>query len=320
MRKLPLVRALVLVLALAIPAPGFVQSTAAMQSGATSGTAIPESLGSRAAEGKDGVSRAAIPDPPEPAASGGKAQFPVETAGARHWGALSRIGLGADVSPLGFGIKSAVILSEYFDGRLDTNLYFHERGRFEIEGFNVEANIHMASMAAKLDWYPRNSIWRLTPGLMFFNGNRLSAALRTAPGTSFDLNRHTYYSATPNPATGATSLTGDVAVGLNSITPAFTASGGFGRFVPHSRRHWSFPSEFGVVFMGVPSLQVHLVGWACKNAKQTVCGNVEDPADPVAIQFNNDLQRSLARWRRDLGAVTVYPIFSYGFMYSFNTR
>jgi hypothetical protein len=260
----------------------------------------------------------ALPDPPEPATGAGRERPFTPPDMTEHWGPLSRISIGADVSPLGFGIKSAVVLTEILDGRLDTNLFFYNTGRFETSGVNVNANFHLASMAAKLDWYPHNSIWRLSPGLMFFNGNRLSANLRMNGGSSFGVNGTTYYSANPNPVTGATPLTGNVAVGLNSRKPEFTVSGGWGRFVPHSHRHWSFPSEFGVVFMGAPSLNVALSGWACTDNTQTVCSNIADPTNPVSIQFNQNLQSALTKWRRDLGKVQIYPIFSYSFMYSFD--
>jgi hypothetical protein len=259
-----------------------------------------------------------LPDPPEP--SFAVREHPnVETDVTENWGPLSRYGIGGDVSPLGIGIKGAVVLSEYFDARLDTNFFLYDTGRFEISGVNVDANFHLVSMATKLDWYPGNSVWRLSPGLMFFNGNRLSANLNLTSGTSFSVNGTTYISANPNPVTGATPVAGNVAVGLGTNKPEFTVSGGWGRFIPHSHRRWSFPSEFGLVFMGAPSLDVHLSGWACTDKQQTQCTNLGDPTNPIAIQFNTNLQTALTKWRRDLGKVTVYPIVSFSFMYSFDS-
>lgn len=98
---------------------------------------------------------------------------------------------------------------------------------------------------------------------------------------------------------------------MNRRQPEFTVSGGFGRFVPHSGRHWSFPSEFGAVFMGAPTVNVNLTGWACLDAKQTQCSDIADPTNPVAIQFNDSLQKTLTKWRNGLSAWKIYPIFSY---------
>ena len=184
----------------------------------------------------------------------------------------------------------------------------------------MNANLHLASAAASLDWYPFNSIWRLSPGVMFFNGNQISMATNIVPGTSFTLNNQTFYSASANPATGATPLAGSGVLGLNTTRPAATITGGFGRFIPRSNRHWSFPSEFGVAFTGAPSANVNASGWACLDAAQTQCSNLGDSKNPVAVEFNNALQTALTRWRKDLSRVQVYPIFSYSVVYSFNIR
>lgn len=68
------------------------------------------------------------------------------------------------------------------------NFFNYNSAQFELEGFRVKANLHMASAAASLDWYPLNSIWRLSVGTLFYNGNQLSATSEIVPGTSFSLN------------------------------------------------------------------------------------------------------------------------------------
>jgi hypothetical protein len=262
-----------------------------------------------------------LPEAPEPEGfGGGKIHYNVTPPAQWVQQPFSRVGIGADISPLGIGIKSAIILNHYYDARLMGNFFILNSGRFEIEGFNVNANLHMTSVAASLDWYPVGSIWRISPGLMFFNGNQLSVTTEIIPGTSFTLNSQTFYSASANAATGATPLTGSGVLGLHSIQPAFTIAGGFGKFIPRSDRHWSFPTEFGVAFTGAPSITVLASGWACTDAAQTKCSNVADPTNPVAVAFNGALQSSLTRWRKDLSSVQVYPIFSYSVVYSFDIR
>ncbi len=267
----------------------------------------------------DSSSELSSPMAGEPAAGSGEKQrdgLPWE--GTRHWGPLSRMSIGADVSPLGIGIKSAVILSEYFDARLMGNFFNYDTGNFELEGFKVDANVHMASLGASVDVYPMNSIWRLSGGLMFLNGNQISATTEIVPGTSFSLDGQNFYSASANPATGATPLTGSGVVGFHSREPALMVSGGFGRFIPRSNRHWSFPAELGVLFMGAPTIDVTTSGWVCKDVKQTKCSDISDSSNPVGQAFNSSLQTQLAKWRKSLGVVTIYPIFSYSVVYSFN--
>jgi hypothetical protein len=264
-------------------------------------------------------SEAALPAAPEPAGGGGD-HYEVAPAATWYQAPFSRVGIGADISPLGIGIKGAIVLNHYFDARVMGNFFGLDTGRFEVDGFNVDAKLHMASAAAALDWYPFNSVWRFSPGVMFFNGNQLSGVGTITPGTSFTLENQTYYSATANAATGATPLIGTGALGLHRHNPAATATFGFGKFIPRSDRHWSFPSEFGVVFTGAPTINVNVTGWACLDAQQTQCSNVGDPKNPIAIDFNNNLQERLDKWRKDLDKVSVYPIFSYSVVYSFNIR
>ena len=258
---------------------------------------------------------------PEPAAlGGGTERYDATPAGVKLQAPFSRIGIGADVSPLGIGIKSAIILSGYFDARLMGNYFNYNGAEYEIEGFHLTTDLHLASVAAALDWYPFNSIWRLSAGLLLMNDNKISAAAIIIPGTDFALNDQDFYSANANPATGATPLRASGVLGLHSTRPAFAVSGGFGRFIPRSNRHWSFPSEFGVAFTGAPSVNVNTSGWVCTDKALTNCSDVSVPTNPVAIQFNTRLQAELTKWRHDLSGVRVYPLFSYSVVYSFNFR
>jgi hypothetical protein len=247
-------------------------------------------------------------------------KWDVAPAGTSHQAPFSRIGIGANVSPLGIGINATTVLSDYFDARLMGNFLRYTTPRFEVDGFRAAANVHLASMAASLDWYPFNSIWRISPGFMFYNGNKLSMNGTVAGGVSFTVDGRTFYSASVNPATGATPLTGSGVLELHSHPVAFTLAGGFGKFVPRSNRHWSFPAEFGVVFMGAPTVDVAPSGWICMDKAQTQCSDLSNPTNSVAQEFNTAKEQQLAKWQRGLRAVRIYPMFSYSVVYSFNIR
>jgi len=268
------------------------------------------------------VGTLSLPEAPSPAAfgGGGREIYNVSPSAEQRQAPFSRVGIGADVSLLGIGIKSAIVLAPHFDARLMGNYFGYTTGRFEIEGFNVNTNLHLASMAASLDWYPFGSIFRLSPGLLFYNANQISGNVEIVPGTSFTMNHQTFYSATANAATGATPLTGSGVLGFHAHRPAFTLAGGFGNFISRSNRHWTFPAEFGVAFTGAPTINVNPSGWVCLDAEQTQCSNLAVPTNPVTIEFNKALNASLTKWRSNLGNVRVYPIFSYSFVYSFNIR
>jgi hypothetical protein len=262
-----------------------------------------------------------LPASPEPLTGGGSDE-PANVLWAEkvHYRPLSRVGIGADVSPLGIGIKSATILTQNFDARLMGNFLGYDTGKIEVEGFDVNADFHLASVASSLDWYPLNSVWRLSVGALVYNGNQISMTSEIVPGTSFSLNHTTYYAATANPAAGIVPLNGSGVLGFHRNEPAVTLSGGFGKFVPRSNRHWSFPSEFGVAFMGGPTINLIPAGWVCTDQALTQCANVTNASSPIAIKFNNDLQTTLTKWRKDLGSFSIYPLFSYSVVYSFNVH
>jgi hypothetical protein len=121
----------------------------------------------------------ALPSAPEPAANPERENVPYTAQW--HQPPFSRIGIGADINPLGIGIKSAIVLDDYFDARGLFNFFSFDTGHLEASGFNVNANLHLASVGAMVDAYPWNSIWRLSAGLMFFNGNQVSVRSNIVP-------------------------------------------------------------------------------------------------------------------------------------------
>lgn len=234
---------------------------------------------------------------------------------------LSRLGLGADISPLGVGIKSAINLTPRFDARLMANYFNYVNGRIEVDGFNIYGRLHLASGAAALDWYPFGSVWRLSVGTLFFNQNHASVWTSATPGTSFTLNGQKYYSANANPATGATPVSAAASLAFHTNRPALTVAGGFARFIPQQYSHrWSFPAEFGVAFTGPPALNVIPAGWVCQDQQQTQCANIADTTNPVGAAFNQSLQAVLNKDRKALSGFRVYPLFSYSVVYSFSFR
>lgn len=252
---------------------------------------------------------------PEPAAGAGNPQREgVPWAAEWHQQPFSRIGIGADVSLLGIGIKATTPLNQYFDLRGLFNFFTYNQPRLEVDGFNIYGRLHLASVATAVDFYPKNSVWRVSGGLFLYDGNQINVTTNVVGGTSFSIDGKSYYSSTANPASGT------VVLNLDTQKAAPMFSFGFGRFVPHSNRHWSFPAEFGAIYMGVPSLVVTTAGDVCTDMAQTKCSSVSDQSNPVGQAFNNSLNAQLAKWRNTLQQIKFYPIFSYSVVYSFNVR
>jgi hypothetical protein len=257
----------------------------------------------------------------EPTLAEGGAGQAASPGGAGYEGSegpFSRLGIGAGLSPLGIELQAATNLSRHFNLR-GTGNFFNYSDNFTSEGINATAKLSLASARASLDVYPTHLGWRISPGLMFLNQNQLTAVTDVPAGSSFTLNGTTYYSANANSATGATPVTGNGVLGLNTTKPAFTITTGWGNMVPRNG-HWSFPVEVGVAFIGAPSVNVNLSGWACYDQAQTLCTNISDPTNPIAIAIQSNLSAQEAKWKSDLDPLKTYPIVSGGVAYSFHIR
>lgn len=239
----------------------------------------------------------------------------VSTSSARPF---SQIAFGGGISPLGIQLSLTANLTQHFNLRSTGNVFGYSTN-FTTSGIGADAKLSMKSAGAALDVYPFHKGFRVSPGLLFYNGNRINANASVAGGTSFTLNGQTYYSANANSSTGASPVNGNALLSLHTTNPAFTITTGWGNTVP-SKGHWSFPFELGAAFTGAPSLKVNLGGWACYDQAQTLCTDISSKTDPIAIRIQNDLSAQVTKWTKDIEPLKTYPIASFGVAYSFGLR
>jgi hypothetical protein len=235
------------------------------------------------------------------------------------YGPFSRIAIGGTISPLGPGVEVTANVNNHLNIRGVGNV-FNYSTNFSTNGFTANAKLNLTSARITADIFPFRAGFRISPGLMFFNGNKLTASSTVAGGTSFTLNGDAFYSANANSETGAAPLAATAALGLNTTKPAFTITAGWGNTIPRRGGHWSFPFEVGVALTGAPSLNANLTGWACYDQAQTECTNVASTTDPLALEIQSDLTAQLASWKNDLEPLKTYPIVSFGVAYSFGVR
>lgn len=222
---------------------------------------------------------------------------------------LSRIALGVGVSPLGIGLQAATNINRHFNVRATGSLFNYTVNNIGTEGFNVTAKLKLASAGASLDYYPFHAGFRLSPGVLFYDGNKADTTFVAAAGTSFTLNNHTYYS-----ASGGNEVRGVGAFGLGNGRAAFTATTGWGNVIPASGRHWSFPVEVGVAFIQQPTVALSLSGFVC-DAHGHNCVNVATDATAQA-----DLAAQVKKYQNDFEPLKTYPIVSFGVAYNFKIR
>ena len=248
---------------------------------------------------------------------------------------FSRVALGVGVSPLGIGLQIATNVSSHLNIRGTGNI-FKYTDNFTTNGFTANAQLNLASAGASLDYYPFRAGFRLSPGVLVYNGNQLSASTTVPAGSSFTLNSQTFYSGDPSTTPGATPIAGNATLGLNTTKPAFTITTGWGNMIPRKGGHLSFPFELGVAVTGAPTVNVNLGGWACEQevvttggggtirpaatTTQLVCANLADSTNPVSADVQTNLQTQVAKWKSDLNPLRTYPIVSFGVAYAFHIR
>jgi len=231
---------------------------------------------------------------------------------------FSKVAFGVGISPLGVQLSMTTNLNPHLNLRNTGNL-FNYSTNFTASGIGADAKLDMKSAGTALDIYPFHKGFRISPGLLFYNTNQVTATALVAGGTSFTLNNQSYYSASANSATGATPVNGNALLSLHTTYPAFTITTGWGNTIPR-KGHWSFPFEVGVALTGAPSLKVNLGGWACYDQAQTLCTDITSKTDPIALEIQSNLAAQVAKWTKDAEPLKTYPIASFGVAYSFGLR
>jgi hypothetical protein len=245
------------------------------------------------------------------------AKAPAQTISPFDVPAFSRFSFGAGLSPLGIGLQVSTDINGHLNLRGIGNVFGYST-HFTTSGIPVSASLTLGSGGVMADYYPTHYGLRLSGGVLFINQNGASATASIPAGNSFTLNSQTYYSADTNAATGASPLTGTGNLALNSTKPSGVLTAGWGNHVRRSG-HITIPFEIGVALVGSPKVSLALSGWACTDQAQTNCVNVAGN-DPIAQQFESNLNSQISKWNNDLNVLQVYPIISVGIAYSWQTK
>ena len=245
---------------------------------------------------------AAMPDSPDSsgeAAPAPKAAAPAAPAKESSEGGIP-VGIGVKVSTLGVGGEVAIAVSHRTNVRFAFNAlsYGHT---FDKDGATYKGNLDLRSAQATYDIFPLGG-FHLSPGLLLYNGNSISANVSAAGGQSFSLGGATFTSDAANPLGGAGKMD------FRRVAPMFLI--GWGNLVPRSHRHISVNTEAGVVFQGQPRVSLALSGNACDAFNH--CGNVNSLPGVQA-----DVQTEQQTIQRDVSILRFYPIMSVSFGFKF---
>jgi hypothetical protein len=236
---------------------------------------------------------------------GGNAFLPPNGGGGQSGSKpMHHAAVGVKVSVLlGIGIEGAVAVTQKTNVRGGFNFFNYSLTETQ-SGFTVDAKLHLKSADVLYDWFPFGNGFHLSPGVLIYNGNRVTANLTTPPGTTFTLNDTKYTSSASNPVTGT--ATADL---YNyKVAPMFLF--GFGNLIPRSGRHFAVNFETGVAVTGSPKLALNLAGTAC-----TASGGCVNAATDPNVQAN--VQSTQKKANNDVAFLKAFPVISMGFGYSF---
>lgn len=227
---------------------------------------------------------------------------------------FSRFSIGGSFGALGAGVESSTNLIPHLNLRLSGNYLGFAVNNLKEQGFNLDANLHLASARASVDYYPFHKAFRLSPGVMFYNQNHAVATLAVPGGASFTVDNQTYYS-----ETGDQAVRGAGRLRIGSSSPVFTATTGWGNTIPREGHHFSFPVEIGAAFQKAPTIAINLSGTACYDSTRLYCTDLSDLSNPIAAQIHQGVETQVAKYQKDIEPLKTYPILSFGVAYSFGS-
>jgi len=218
---------------------------------------------------------------------------------------FSRLSFYTALSPLGLGEHLSTNLSPQIDLRIFVN-FLSVNHNVTRSGFKIAGNGEFINVGSFVDCYPFHLPIRISPGFLFYNGNRVRADIKAQQNASLTLNDVDFFSDDADPIRG----TGRLTLGGSG----FLITAGYGRMVSRSERHFTFPFEAGVAFINTPKATFNVSGQAC-SASGTDCQSVA-----TYPGFADALAEQLTKFNRNFAPFHVYPVVEGGVAYTFNIR
>ncbi len=241
---------------------------------------------------------AAVTDAPDSAATPAPEAPPAPAKGSSE-GRIP-IGVGVKVSTLGIGGEVAVAVSHRSNVRFGFNSFSY-RHTFDKDGVSYKGTLDLRSAQATYDLFFFKE-FHVSPGVLVYNGNNVTANASVPGGQSFTLNNTNYVSDVADPVSGTGKLT------VYKAAPMLLV--GFGNLVPRSR-HFSTSFEIGAAYQGPPRVTLNLGGSAC-DSTGLFCRSIS--SDPT-IQAN--VVSEQAKLNKSTSPYKFYPVLSFGVGFKF---
>jgi hypothetical protein len=215
-----------------------------------------------------------------------------------------RVGIGVKGSLLGGGVEGAVRVNRFANVRGGFNLFDYSRN-FSKDSITYNGQLNFKTVEGHFDIFPFAGKFHVSPGILAYVGNPITATAAVPANQTFTLGGVTYYSDPTAPTTGNGNIK------FNQVSPMATF--GWGNLVPRNHSHFSVPFELGAAFQGSPKATLNLAGNVCNPGPPPVgCGPV---AGNATVQSN--ILAEQTKLNKSMSFFKIYPIISLGFGYAF---
>lgn len=241
---------------------------------------------------------------PQGSASSGQAAFGSSSAKTSS-GDEGRFGIGVKTSLLGVGAEVAARVTHRTNARAGFNVLGYSRD-FGKDGINYGGHLSFRTFEGHYDIFPFAGNFHISPGVLAYKGNPITANAIVPGNQNFMLGGQTYFSDPSSPAVASGR------VNFNQVSP--TATFGWGNLIHRNSKRFSIPVEFGAAFQGSPKTTLNLTGNVC-NAPSTAPGTLCMSTANSTVQ--NNVISEQAKINKSLSVLKAYPIISIGFGYKF---
>ena len=213
----------------------------------------------------------------------------------------SHVGIGVKLSTLGAGIEVAVPLAGKLNVRGGFNMFRYSHD-ITNNGISYTGNLRFQSAEAHLDWFPFGG-FHVSPGLLFYNGNSVTATAAVPGGQTFSFGGTSYESDPNAPVAGTGTLD------FVKVSPSIMV--GVGNLIPRDGRHYSFLFEVGGAYQGSARVALNFSGNVC-DTTGTICRSI---ASDSTVQAN--IQAQQVKIKNDINPYRFFPVVSFGVGFNF---
>ena len=204
--------------------------------------------------------------------------------------AQADVGVSADIGTTGFGLHLSAPLQENLNARIGVN-YLHYSYNGNTSDVDYDFKLKLTSLEALLDWFPTQSQFRVSAGLVY-NGNKIDATGKSNNNGTYTLNGNTYN------ASNAGRLDGKV--DFRKVAPYLGI--GWGNALANDKG-WGFTSDLGVLFQGAPKTSLTNSGCTFSSIQ--------------CAQLATDVAAENVKLRDKADSFKFYPVVRIGVSYKF---